>query len=313
MSDLSIISRGNDGVARRAWRQRGLLLLVLPGLAWMLVFNYVPMYGVVMAFQDFDPFKGYFRSPWVGLAVFKELFADSFFWSAVWNTLLISGLKLLIGFPLPIAFALLLNELPGERYKKAIQTISYLPYFISWVFVVAFMYVLLAPGSGFINVAVAALGLGDGAHFFLGEAGDFVWLAVGSDIWKNLGWNSVIFIASIAGIDPQLYEAAIIDGAGRWRRITSITLPAIKPTIIVLLILNVSYLVTQNFDQMYLMQNPLNQEASEIINTYAYRNGIMLGRYSYGTAIGLFQAVISLALLVASNVASRRATGESLY
>jgi putative aldouronate transport system permease protein len=203
--------------------------------------------------------------------------------------------------------------LPGTTYKKFVQTISYLPYFISWVFVVAFMYTLFAPGSGFINVALKALGLGDGMHFFLGERGDFVWLAVGSDVWKNLGWNSVIFIAAIAGIDPQLYEAAIMDGAGRLRRITSITLPAIKPTIVVLLILNASYLATQNFDQMYLMQNPLNQDVSEIINTYAYRNGIMLGRYSYGTAIGLFQAVISLGLLLASNSASRRLTGESLY
>jgi len=313
MSELSIAGPGAGGIARRAWRQRGLLLLVLPGVAWMLVFDYAPMYGLVMAFQDFDPFKGYFRSPWVGLAVFKELFADSFFWSAVWNTLLISSLKLLVGFPLPILFAILLNELPGRKFKKLVQTISYLPYFISWVFVVAFMYTLLSPGSGLLNVALKALGLGDGRHFFLGESRDFVWLAVGSDVWKNLGWNSVIFIAAIAGIDPQLYEAAIMDGAGRLRRITSITLPSIKSTIVILLVLNVSYLVTQNFDQMYLMQNPLNQEVSEIINTYSYRNGIMLGRYSYGTAIGLFQAAVSLILLVASNAASRRMTGESLY
>lgn len=289
------------------------MLLVLPAVVWMIVFNYIPMYGITMAFQEFDPFLGLGQSPWTGFANFEELFNDPFFWTAVWNTLKISVLKLIFGFPIPIVFALLINELRGNRLKKTVQTITYLPYFISWVFVVAFMYTLLAPETGVLNAIAKALGLGDGNRFFMGEADSFVWIAVASDVWKNFGWNSVIFIAAIAGVDQQLHEAATVDGAGRFRRMWSITLPAIKPTIIVLLILNLSYLVTQNFDQMYLMMNPMTQESGEIVNTYAYRMGVVLGRFSYGTAVGLFQAVVSVVLLVVSNRVSRKMSGESLF
>jgi putative aldouronate transport system permease protein len=307
------IAFGKKSFLHRAIRQRWLLLLVLPCAAYMIVFNYLPMYGLVMAFQEFDPFSGFLKSTWVGLANFVELFNDPSFWTSVVNTLKISILKLVIGFPFPILFALLINEIPGRKFKKTVQTISYLPYFISWVFVVSFMYTLFSPKTGVVNLALKAIGIGDGNIFFMGEPRYFLWLAVFTDVWKNFGWNSVVYLAAIAGIDPQLYEAATIDGAGRIRRMIHITLPCIKSTIIVLLVLSLSYIITQNFDQMYLMMNALTQDSAEIINTYAYRMGIVLGRYSYGTAVGLFQSIVSVILLVSSNLASRRVTGEGLY
>jgi len=298
---------------KRFWAQRYLMILTLPAVVWMLVFNYVPMYGIIIAFQEYNPFLGFAGSPWIGLANFQELFIDPFFLDALANTFQISVAKLVFGFPAPILLAILLNELRGQRFKRVVQSLSYLPYFISWVFVVGFMYTLLDPRTGALSGLLQALGLIDAERMLMGDPEAFLTLVVVSDIWKNIGWNSIIFLAAIAGIDPQLYEAAVVDGAGRFRRIWHITLPALKPTIVILLILAVGGLVNTNFDQLFLMQNSMTQDEANVLQIYAYDMGIVLGRFSYGTAVGLFQSVLAFALMVSANYASRRFTGESLF
>lgn len=293
--------------------QRYLLILVLPAVIWMFIFNYIPMYGLVIAFKKYNVFTGILNSPWTGLDNFREMFQDPGFYHTVWNTLKISVLKLIFGFPLPIAFAIFLNEMKSASTKKFIQTVSYLPYFISWAFVVSFMYILFSPTEGLVNELLVHLHLVKEPIFFLGEPKPFLALVIGSDVWKNLGWNAVIYFAAIVGIDPQLYEAAMMDGAGRFRRMIHITLPALKPTVMMLLILNISYLLGQNFDQLFLMQNSLTKETADIIDIYTYTLGLAMGRFSYATAVGLFRSLIAATLLLSSNFLSRKITGESLF
>ncbi len=301
------------GIGKLFWKQRYLMVLTLPAVLWMIIFNYVPMYGIIIAFQEYNPVRGFNGSPWVGLANFRELFIDPFFLDSLINTFKISIYKLIFGFPAPILLAILLNEVQSQRFKKLVQSLSYLPYFISWVFVVGFMYTLLDPRTGAISALLQGLGLVEADRILMGDTEAFMTLVVVSEIWKNIGWNSIIFLAAIAGIDPGQYEAAVVDGAGRFRRIWHITLPALRPTIIILFILAVGGLVNANFDQLFLMQNSMTQDLANVLAIYAYDMGIVLGRFSYGTAVGLFQSIVAFMLMYGANYTSRKLTQESLF
>lgn len=309
----NVEEKTNRNIGKIFWSQRYLMLLTLPAVLWMIIFNYIPMYGVMLAFKDFQPYIGFLKSPWVGLANFKELFSDPVFIGALFNTLKISILKLICSFPIPIIFAILLNELTFLKTKKLIQTMSYLPYFISWVFVVGLMYTIMDPKTGVLSTLLQNLHLISKESMLMGDPNAFLPLVIISDIWKNFGWNSIIYLAAITGIDGQLYEAATVDGAGRFRRMWHITLPALKPTIVILLILSISGLMNSNFDQLFLMQNSMTQDAANVISIYSYKMGLVLGRFSYGTAVGLFQSVVSMILLVAANFTSKKLTEESLF
>ncbi|WP_212758616.1 ABC transporter permease [Paenibacillus sinopodophylli] len=298
---------------KRLWAQRYLMILTLPAVIWLIIFHYVPMYGIIIAFEEYNPVQGFTFSPWVGLANFKELFIDPSFLDSVVNTFKISFLKLLFGFPAPILLAIMLNELRAQRLKKIVQSLSYLPYFISWVFVVGFMYTLLDPRTGALSGLLQWLGLISQEQLLMGDPKTFTTLVVVSEVWKNIGWNSIIFLAAIASIDPQLYEAATVDGAGRFRKIWHVTLPAIKPTVVILLILNVGGLVNANFDQLFLMKNSMTQDQANVLSIYSYEMGLVLGRFSYGTAVGLFQSVVAFLLMLGANYSSRKITNESLF
>lgn len=300
-------------LSKRIWLQRYLLILTLPAVLWMIIFNYIPMYGVIIAFQEYTPFKGFIHSPWLGFDNFRELFADPTFRESLTNTFKISIAKLVFGFPAPIVLSLLLNELVFKRFKRIVQSLTYLPYFVSWVLVVGFMYTLLDPDTGVISKLLVKLGIIGGDVMLMGDSHSFLSLVVITEIWKNIGWNSIIYLAAIAGIDPQLYEAAVVDGANRFKRVWHITLPSLKPTIIILLILSIGGLVNSNFDQMFLMQNSMTQDAANVLAVYSYKMGLVSGRFSYGTAIGLFQSLVAFVLMYAANYSSRKLTKESLF
>lgn len=300
-------------LTKRIWVQRYLMILTLPAILSMILFNYIPMYGIIIAFQEYTPFKGFIHSDWTGLANFNELFADPTFRESLSNTFKISIAKLVFGFPAPIVLALLLNELVFKRFKRVVQSLTYLPYFVSWVLVVGLMYTLLDPDTGVLAKLLVKLGLIGDHAMLMGSAHSFLALVVITEIWKNIGWNSIIYLAAIAGIDPQMYEAAVMDGANRFQRIWHITLPAIKPTIIILLILSIGGLVNSNFDQMYLMQNSMTQDAANVLSVYSYKMGLVSGRFSYGTAVGLFQSLVAFVLMYLANYSSRKITKESLF
>ena len=296
------------------------MILVLPVALWMIVFNYLPMLGLVIAFKEYNlflgPLEGFLKSPWVGIANFREAFSDRYFLAALWNTIYYSILNFLIGFPFPILFAILLNEIMRTRFKKFVQTVSYLPHFISWVFVVAFIYMLLAVDNGAVNGALMYLGIVREPVPFLAMPRAVPGLIIISQLWKSFGWNSIIYIAAITNIDPTMYEAATVDGASRFNKIRYITLPSIKPTVVIMLIFSIGGLISANFgmfEQLYLLSNSMIQDATEIVDTYTYKMGIVLSRYSYATAVGLFRSVIAVILLTGANFASKRLTGESLY
>jgi len=300
-------------LSKRFWLQRYLMLLTLPAILWMIIFSYIPMYGVIISFQEYTPFQGFLHSPWVGLANFRELFSDPTFIDSLINTFKISIAKLVFGFPAPIILSLLLNELVFKRFKRIVQSLTYLPYFVSWVLVVGLMYTLLDPETGVVSKMLISTGLIGSDTILMGDPHSFLTLVVFTEIWKNIGWNSIIYLAAIAGIDPQLYEAAVVDGANRFQRIWHITLPSLKPTIIILLILSVGGLINSNFDQMYLMQNSMTQDAANVLSVYSYKTGLVTGRFSYGTAIGLFQSIVAFVLMYTANFSSRKITKESLF
>lgn len=298
---------------RRFLQQWGLQAMVIPGIIWMIVFNYLPMSGIVMAFKDFKlAYKSIFQGNWIGLANFREFFNDSYFGITMTNTLGISFLKLVIGFPLPIIFALMLNELKNLRFKKVIQTVSYLPHFLSWVVLGGIMITWLSK-SGIINDLLYGLGITDQRISYLGQPKYFWGLILISDTWKELGWSAIIYLAAISGIDQQMYEAATVDGAGRLKKIWYITLPSITGTISILFILAVSGVMNSNFDQIFVLKNALNAERATVLDIYTYEMGMRGGRFGYATAIGLFKSVIGTILLLTANFGSKRVLGRSLY
>jgi putative aldouronate transport system permease protein len=297
---------------KRLLSQKELQFMALLGVIWMIIFNYIPMYGIVIAFKKFNIIKPISAAPWVGLQYFKEFFADENFWLVLKNTVGLSFFKLIITFPLPIIFALLLNEITSIKFKKVVQTISYLPHFLSWVILGGIMMTWLSD-VGIINDILMKLNLIKEPITYLAEPKYFWSIAIISDIWKELGWSAIIYLAAIAGVDPEMYEAATIDGAGRFRKMLNITLPCIKGTIAILFILAVSGLLNSNFDQIMVLGNQLNASSSDVIDVFVYRMGIRSGRYSYATAVGLFKSVIAFILLFTANKVTKKLNGTSLF
>lgn len=302
---------------KRNKEQLELQTMVIPCIALILVFSYIPMYGVITAFQEYKLGDIIGLSQWVGFKYFKEFFLDHNFWRIMKNTFGISMLKLLIGFPAPIILAILINEIRSTAFKKTVQTISYMPHFISWVVASGLFFELLSIDGGIVNNILVNLGIVDQPVMFFGDPKYFWGIVVISDIWKEVGFNSIIFIAAISAIDSELYEAAEIDGAGRLAKIWHITLACIKPTIIIILILDISNIVNAGFEQIMPLTNNLkNQmilESSEIIDTYVYKMGIQLWRYSYSTAVGVFKAVLSILLLTFANQFAKKIGEDSLW
>lgn len=298
-----VVSGGQDW-RRHLSRHYWLYLFLLPGFVYLIIFKYIPMGGIVIAFKDFNNVLGVLKSPWVGFKHFNYLFKAADFRRVLRNSIVISMLRLVAGFPAPVLLALLLNEMRGQAYKRTMQTILYLPHFISWVVVYGILLSFLSPTTGILNKLIASMG-GEPIQF-LSKVRWFRTVAVVSDIWKSAGWGTVVYMAAIAGIDPTYYEAAIIDGAGRVRRVFAVTLPMISGTIVVMLILRMGSLLSNGFEQIYLMKNALNSEVSEIIETYTYRIGIQEGRFSYSAAVGLFQSAVGFILIMITNTASRR-------
>jgi len=281
-----------------------------PALVYFAIFHYVPMYGAQIAFKDFTARKGIWDSPWVGFEQFERFFRSFYFWRLLKNTLVLSAYQLVL-FPIPIIFALSLNELRGRRLKKWIQTLTYAPHFVSVVVVVGMLVAFLDPSTGLVNHVITLLG-GQPVQF-MQDPGWFRHLFVWSGVWQQLGWGSIIYLAALTAVSPELHEAAQVDGASRLRRIWHINLPAIRPTIMVLLILDTGHFMSVGFEKVLLMQNSLNATTSDIIQTYVYSSGLLQAQYSYASAIGLFDSVVGVVLIVIMNQVSKRLTQETLW
>lgn len=298
------------------FRQIDLQSMLLPGLLAMIIFNFLPLYGLTIAFKDYritSGIQGFFSSDWVGLKHFVAFLRDPNFGNVILNTVVISVLGIVIRFPVVIGFALFLNEIRVSWFKRTVQTVSYLPHFISWVIFGGIVMSLLSIEGGVVNEVLLAVGITDRPIFFIGEPRYFWGLAVLSGLMKEIGWSAILYLAAIAGIDPQLYEASIIDGAGRFRRMWHITLPGIAGTIVILLILAISNILNTSFDQIWVLQNSINVARSEVIATYVYKVGLTQLRFSYATAVGLMQAVMAVVLLTGANWLSTRSTGRGLF
>jgi putative aldouronate transport system permease protein len=277
---------------------RALLIMMIPAVIFFAVFAYGPMYGVTLAFKDFKITEGIMGSPWVGLKYFKKAFEDPYFVQTIKNTLIISFGKLILGFPLPILFAILLNEIRGQKFRKIVQTVSYLPYFMSWVILGSIFFALFSL-NGPINSILEMLGFEK--VMFMGDSNVFRGVLIATDVWKGFGWGSVLYLAAIAGIDQEMYEAAKVDGANRFHNIVYITIPAILPVICINLILNLSGILNAGFDQVFNMYSETVYDVADIIDTYVYRIGLKGMQYSLSTAVGLFKSVIGLIMVVAVN------------
>lgn len=288
-----------------------LYLLALPAVAYLFIFHYIPMYGVTIALKHYNPLEGILGSPWAGFQHFERFFNLYQFWPLIKNTIGLSLYQLIVGFPVPILLALLLNQTRNKRFKSFVQTVTYAPHFISIVVLVGMVTLFLSPRSGFINHLIVAFG-GE-AILFMGEPAYFKTIYVLSGIWQNMGWSSIIYLAALASISPELYEAAKVDGASKWKQILHIDIPGIMPTAIILLILNVGQLLNVGFHKVYLMQNPLTEASQEIISTYIYKVGLIQAQYSFSTAVGLFNALINIVLLFGVNYFARRVSNSSLW
>lgn len=299
------------GILQEYWKHRSLFLLLLPVIVYFVIFHYLPMYGIVIAFKDFLPAKGVLGSPWVGFKNLKKLFSGLYFWPVFRNTLIISFLKLLIGFPAPIILALLLNEVRCRWFKKGVQTITYLPHFIGWVVLAGIVRQVLSPSTGVVNYVIQLFG-GE-PIFFMGSKDWFRMIVVLSSIWRNCGWDSIIYLAAISGIDSEMYEAADLDGATRFQKICYITLPCLIPTIVIMLIFSLGGVMNDDFDQIYNMLNAQVMSVGDVIGTYTYRVGLQQMDYGYATAVGLFKNVIALFLVSGSNFFAKKISGNSLW
>lgn len=291
-------------------KDKYLYLLLLPGLILYILFCYYPMYGLLMAFQDYNPVDGILRSPFVGFTHFTNFFDSMFFGRLLRNTILLSLYNLIFGFPIPILFALMLNEVKPGPFKKFTQTISYLPHFISVVVIVGMLNIVFSP-TGIIPEVLTKL-TGSSPNF-LSDAKWFRTMYVGSEIWQHFGWNSIIYMAALAGIDQGLYEAAKIDGASRFKQIWHITLPGIAPTIVTLLILNSGSILSVGFEKIILMYSPATYSTADVISTYTYRVGLLQSQYSFGVAVGMFNSVANCIILIIVNAISRKLTETSLW
>ena len=309
--ETSSISKGI-----RFQRQWALHMILILGLIYLLIFAYIPMVGIIIAFKRYkltSGVMGFFTSEWVGFKWFAEFFASPLSGMYIRNTIVLSALKLLVCFPAPILFALMLNEVRSSKFKRVVQTCSYLPHFISWVIVSGLCFTMFSSVNGVVNELLLKAGWISEPLSILFDGKQYWGLAVGTELWKEMGWNAIIYIAAISGIDATLYEAAEIDGASRLRRIWHVTLPSIKGTIISMFILSLGGLVNGNMDQAMMLGNTLNRDYSEIINSYVLKVGMASFRFDYGAAVGLMQSVISIILVFSSNALSRKITGASIY
>lgn len=288
-----------------------IFLIALPGIVHFIVFKYLPLFGNVIAFQNYDLFQGIFHSRWVGFDHFIRMFSYGEFLKVLRNTLLLSFYQLLFGFPAPLILALLLNEMRSMWLKRMNQTLLYLPHFLSWIIVGGIFIELFAP-KGLVNSLFGTL-FGWKDTYFFTEPQYFRAILVSIGIWKSAGWGTIIYLAALAGVNPNLYEAAMIDGAGRWKQMIHITLPAIVPVIVILFLLNIGHFLDQNVEQVLVFLNPLVHDVGEVIDTYVYRLGVIGAQFSFTTAIGIFKSVVSLILVVSLNQVSKKVTGETIY
>jgi putative aldouronate transport system permease protein len=300
---------------REMWRKirkdKWYYLLLLPGIIYFLVFRYGPMWGILIAFKNYMPFLGFWKSPWVGFQNFEDFFANPDFFKLLRNTLLISFYNLIFTFPAPIILALLLNEVKNALFKRTVQTLVYIPHFISMTIVVSLTYIFLTTQGGFVNNWLYEH---TGRKIqFLTDPKWFRPLIIIQTIWKETGWGTIIFLAALTNINPSLYEAAIVDGAKRWQQMRYITLPCLMPTVIILLILRLGGILDTGFEQIYLMMNSLNREVADVFDTYVYTMGITRGAFSYSTAVGLFKSIVGIVLIQLSNLLARKVSDISLF
>lgn len=292
-------------------RDYQLYLLALPAVLYLFIFCYIPMYGVQIAFKNYIASKGIWGSEWVGLEYFRRFFRSAQCWLLIKNTLTLGIYQLIAGFPIPILLALLLNHVRNKKFKSVVQTMTYAPYFISVVVLVGMINIILSPRSGFINHIIQLLGAEP--RLFMGEPGCYKHIYVWSGVWQSTGWNSIIYMAALSSVSPELYEACDVDGANRLQKIIHVDLPSIIPTAVILFILNAGSMMSVGFEKAYLMQNALTEQSQEIISTYVYKVGLIQNQYSYSTAIGLFNTAVNIILLIIVNYVSQKLTETSLW
>ena len=288
-------------------------LLLIPVIIYYVVFKYMPMVGAQIAFKNFSFRKGIWGSAWVGMAHFERFFSSSQAISIIWNTLYLGFLTIIFCFPMPIILALIVNEIRSERFKNSLKTVTYAPHFVSTIVVVGMMMSMCSPSTGIINTVAVKMGLFEDALYLMGSAKYFRTMYIISQIWKDTGWNAIIFISALSAVDTTLYEAAEVDGANRWQQLINITLPSILPTIIVMLILETGKVLNIGFEKVYAMQNDLNLSVSEVISTFTYKQGLENLEYDYATAIGLFNSVVSFTMLMLVNGISKKFSETSLF
>lgn len=309
MSKRNTVSKKGN-IWHRVYSDRALYLLLLPSFIIMFIFTYLPMYGVVIAFKDFTPAKGIMRSSWAGLKYFKQYFNSFQFWPTIKNTLILSIYSIVVTFPLPIVLALICNQMRTGKFKKIFQVSTYLPHFISTVVMCGMIILFLSPSSGVIAKLLSLIGIQ--MPNVMGSAGAFPSVYVWTEVWQHLGWDSILYIAALAAIDPSLYEAATMDGASKWQKMLKIDIPLLMPTATVMFILRMGSVMNVGFEKVYLLQNNLNTASSEIISTYVYKMGLVSSQYSLSSAIGLFNNLINLVLLVTVNYISKKMSDTSL-
>ncbi|MFB9274252.1 ABC transporter permease [Cohnella cellulosilytica] len=317
MSDAGVYAReGNVGRSYAATLRKTvvkyywLYLMLIPGVLYFLIFRYLPMWGILISFQDYRPNLGILHSDWVGFKHYHRFFFEAEFGRLFRNTMILAIYNLVFFFPLPIVLALMLNEVRKEGFKRTVQTIVYIPHFVSWVVVVGIAYLFFSTEGGIVNELIAAMGF-EKIQFLLSETW-FRPLVIGEVIWKETGWGTILFLAALAGVDPQLYEAAKMDGANRRHQLWHITLPAIKSTIVVLFILRLGTFLDSGFEQIFLMLNPLNNQVGDVFDTYVYEIGILQGQFSYSAAVGLFKSVVALILVIGADRLAKRLGEEGI-
>lgn len=310
-TDGKVFYSKDSGLLAYMWRHKSLYIMLLPGLLYFILFRYVPMAGLVIAFKNYSPFQGIWGSDWVGLDNFKQFFSNQDFLLLLRNTLGISLSQLVLYFPAPIILSLLLNEIRHSWYKRTVQTFIYIPHFVSWVIVASLSYQLFSTSDGLINLMIKAV---TGSTIPILSSGKYFWgLIVGQDIWKETGYGTIIYLAALAGVDQEMYEAARVDGAGRWQMMWHITLPAIKSTVIIMLILRVGSILNTGYEQIFLMRNDLNVSFAEVFDTFIYTRGIQNAQYSFSTAAGMFKSIVGMIMVLGANYTAKKAGESGIY
>lgn len=310
VKSLTHVSR-KEGLARSIVKNGAIYFMILPGLLYFVIFKYLPMFGLVIAFQDYKPYQGIFGSDWVGFAHFERLFSEPMFLTILMNTLVLFFMNLVFFFPVPILLALMLNEVRQQAFKRIIQTMVYIPHFMSWVIIVSISFVMLSMDRGLVNESLVAAGF-EKVNFLMNPDW-FRPMYILQIIWREAGWGTIIYLAAMASIDPQLYEASRIDGAGRFRQIWHITLPSIRSVIIILLLLKIGDVLEVGFEHIFLLLNAMNREVGEVFDTYVYLAGLQQGQFSYSAAVGFFKSFVGLALVVGANWLSKKFGEEGIY